>query len=80
MVSPHQLGAIIMSELSNDQCNDIVQMIIDEYGSQLSVSELSEIIGLIMENITGLETIESEILTLTINDIRKRYYDSIHSA
>lgn len=78
MVPLHQLGIIIMSELLDNQLNDIVGFIIDEYGTQLSGDEVSEIIGLIMENIPGLEVFEPEELTITINDIRKRYYESTH--
>jgi hypothetical protein len=76
MVLPRQLGRIIMSVFTEDQLSNIVNMLIDRYGSQLSGSELLEVIGLILENISGFETADSESLTEMINDIRNRYYES----
>jgi len=43
----------------------------------LTGGEVSEVIGLILENISGFETIDSQTLTQTINEIRKRYDDSV---
>jgi len=77
MVPLHQLGIIIMSLLSENQLTDIVDMIVDDYGSRLTGGELSEIAGLILENISGFETVDSQALTQTINEIRKRYDDSV---
>ena len=62
-----------MSQLTEDQLNDIVEMTFDDYGSRLTGGEVSEVIGLILENISGFETVESQTLTQTINEIRKRY-------
>ena len=76
MVSLSQLGAIIMSAFTEDQRNNIVNMIIDSYGSRLSGSELSEVIGLILEDISGCESADSESLTDMINHIRNLYYES----
>jgi len=77
MVPVHQSGTIIMSLLTENQLNDIVDMIVDDYGSRLTGGEVSEVIGLILENISGFETVDSQTLTLTINEIRKRYDDSV---
>ena len=63
-----------MPLLSENQLNNIVDMITDDYGPQLNGGEVSEVIGLILENISGFETIDSKTLTQTINEIRKRYY------
>ena len=58
-----------MSQLTEDQLTDIVDMIVDDYGSRLTGSEVSEAIGLILENISGFETVDSQTLTQVINEI-----------
>jgi hypothetical protein len=73
MVPVHQSGTIIMPLLTENQLTDIVDMIVDDYGSRLTGGEVSEVIGLILENISGFETVDSNTLTQTINEIRKRY-------
>jgi hypothetical protein len=59
-----------MSLLTENQLTDIVDLIVDDYGSRLTGGEVSEVIGFILENISGLETINSQALTQTINEIR----------
>ena len=66
-----------MSLLTEHQLTDIVDMIVDDYGSRLTGGEVSEVIGLILENISGFETVDSKTLTQVINEIRKRYDDSV---
>jgi hypothetical protein len=56
MVPVRQLGIIIMPLLTENQLTDIVDMIVDDYGSRLTGGEVSEVIGLILENISGFET------------------------
>ena len=63
MVPVHQSGIIIMSLLVENQLNDIVMMIVDDYGSRLTGGEVSEIASLILENISGFETVDSNALT-----------------
>jgi hypothetical protein len=48
MVPVHQLGIIIMSLLTENQLTDIVDMIVDDYGSRLTGGEVSGITGLIL--------------------------------
>jgi hypothetical protein len=48
MVSLHQSGIIIMPLLTENQLTDIVDMIVDDYGSGLTGGEVSEIAGLIL--------------------------------
>ncbi len=66
-----------MPLLTENQLTDIVDMIVDDYGSRLTGGEVSEVIGLILENISGFETVDSQTLTQTINEIRKRYDESV---
>ncbi len=77
MVPVHQLGIIIMPLLTENQLTDIVDMIVDDYGSRLTGGEVSEVIGLILENVSEFETVDSKIFTQTINEIRKRYDESV---
>ena len=77
MVPVHQSGIIIMPLLTENQRTDIVDMIVDDYGSRLTGGEVSEVIGSILENISGFETVDSQTLTQTINEIRKRYDESV---
>ena len=58
-----------MPLLSENQLTDIVDMIVDDYGSRLTGGEVSEVIGLILENISGFETVDSQTLTQVINEI-----------
>jgi hypothetical protein len=44
-----------MSLLAENQLTDIVNMIVDGYGSRLTGGEVSEVIGLILENTSGFE-------------------------
>ena len=52
-----------MSLLTENQLTDIVDMIVDDYGSRLTGGEVSGIIGLILENIPGIESVDSQTLT-----------------
>ena len=65
-----------MPLLTENQLTDIVDMIVDDYGSRLTGGEVSEVIGLILENISGFETVDSQTLTNQINEIRKLYDES----
>jgi len=58
-----------MPLLTENQLTDIVDMIVDDYGSRLTSGEVSEVIGLILENISGFETVDSRTLTQAINEI-----------
>ena len=66
-----------MSLLTEGQLNDIVDMIVDDYGSRLTGDEVSEFVGLILENISGFETTDSNTFAQVINEIRNRYYESV---
>ena len=63
-----------MSLLTENQLTDIVDMIVDDYGSRLTGGEVSEVTGLILENISGFETVDSQTFTQVINEIRNLHY------
>ena len=66
-----------MSELTDNQINNIVSVIINEHGTLLSRDEVTEIIALILENISGFEVVNQCDFIKTINDIRSLYYESV---
>ena len=66
-----------MPLLTEDQLNDIVTLIVDDYGPRLTGGEVSEITGLILENISGFEAVDSDTFTRAINDIRTLYDESV---
>ena len=66
-----------MPLLTEDQLNDIVTLIVDDYGSRLTNGEVCEITGLVLENISGFETVDSDTLTRVINSIGRRYDESV---
>jgi hypothetical protein len=66
-----------MALLTENQLTDIVDMIVDDYGSRLTGGEVSEVIGLILENISGFETgnlhdYRYEVRALTNRGFRNR--------
>ncbi len=48
-----------MPLLTEDQLNDILILIVDDYGPRLTGGEVCEITGLILENVSGFETVDS---------------------
>ena len=66
-----------MPLLNENQLISIVESIVDSYGSRLTNNEVTEVIGLILEDIPGFEAIDSQSLDQVIDDLRRRYYDSV---
>ena len=65
-----------MPYLSNEQLKQLADQVIEDYGSELIDGELKEAIGLILENVAGIEAVDSRSLTDMINRIRNLYYES----
>jgi hypothetical protein len=61
--------------LSDDQLDQLVRFLIDEFGVGLSGDELDESIGLVMENIPGFELVSTQTIHRLVNQIRSRYDD-----
>ena len=59
--------------LSDDQLDELVRFLIDEFGVGLSGDELDESIGLVMENIPGFELVSTQKIHRLVNQIRSRY-------
>ena len=66
-----------MPLLIENQFTDIVGIIGDDYGSRLTGGEVFEGAALILENIFGFESVDLQTLTQAINEISKRYNDSV---
>ena len=61
--------------LSEDQLDQLVRFLIDEFDVGLSRDELDESIGLVMENIPGFELVSTQTIHRLVNQIRSRYDD-----
>ena len=61
--------------LSEDQICELVKYIIEEFGSGLSQEELDESIGVVMENIPGLELASTREIRQLTKSIRRQYDD-----
>jgi hypothetical protein len=66
-----------LRRLSLNQINDLVRYIIDEFGCGLSQEELDESIGVVMENVPGLETQSTLEIKRVIDSLRRKYHDEI---
>ena len=66
-------------QLSVDQIEDLVRYIIDEFGSGLSLEELDESIGVVMENVPGLELESTREFQQLVESIRRKYDDEIQN-
>ena len=66
-----------LKQLSVDQMKELVRYIVDEFGSGLSLEELDESIGVVMENVPGLETESTQEIQRLIESIRRKYDDEI---
>ena len=66
-------------QLSVEQIEELVRYIIDEFGSGLSLEELDESIGVVMENVPGLELESTRELQRLVESIRRKYDDEIRN-
>jgi hypothetical protein len=67
-----------MSLLTTDQIQDLVLSIVETCGPCLNDDELTEHIALLLENIAGFETASSRSVDRIINDVRRRYHDTVN--
>ena len=63
-----------MAHLTDQQIQSLAQIIIDEYGKNLSLNDLNEQIYLLLENTAGLEDLSEQSLSLIVNQIRSEYH------
>ena len=68
-----------LKQLSVDQIEELVRYIVDEFGSGLSLEELDESIGVVMENVPGLELESTQELQRLVESIRRIYDDEIRN-
>ena len=65
-----------MTLLTEQQIEDLALIIVEECGPCLNEDELSEQIGLILEDIAGVETASDSVVHQVITDIRRHYHDA----
>ena len=63
-----------MSLLTTNQIHDLAVIVLEECGTCLSDDELTEQIGLFLENIAGVETASEQVICRVINQIRSHYH------
>ena len=68
-----------LKQLSVDQIEELVRYIVDEFGSGLSQEELDESIGVVMENVPGLELESTQEIQRLVESIRRKYDDEIRN-
>ncbi len=66
---------IHLDPLSEEQIQELARYIIDEFGMGLSREELDESIGVVMENIPGLELASTHEIRQLTQLIRRQYDD-----
>ena len=70
---------IHLEPLSGEQIQELARYIIDEFGTGLSREELDESIGVVMENIPGLELASTREIRQLTKSIRRQYDDEIRN-
>lgn len=63
--------------LSNEQIQELVTFVTEQFGNDLSGDELSEAIQLVMEDIPGIEVESAQSIHCVINQVRNLYHDTI---
>ena len=63
-----------MSLLTTNQIHDLAVIVLEECGPCLSDDELTEQIGLFLEDIAGFETASEQVVGRVINQIRSYYH------
>ena len=61
--------------LSDEQIHELVDVVIQEFGSGLSGNELVESIRLVMEDVPGIEMESTQEIHCVVNQIRNIYHD-----
>ena len=61
--------------LSDDQIHELVDVVIEQFGTGLSGNELVESIRLVMEDIPGIEMESTQEIQCVVNQIRSHYHD-----
>jgi len=62
------------SFLTKDQIEMLVQVVIDEFGSDLPEEELVDAIALVLESLPGIEMESNQSIQCVIQQIRNQYY------
>jgi hypothetical protein len=63
-----------MSLLTTNQIHNLAAIVLEECGPCLNDDELTEQIGLFLENIAGFETASERMVCRVINQVRSHYH------
>lgn len=63
--------------LNPTECNQLIDLLIETQGPHMAEDEIAEVIGLLLEDIPGLELITDDDLANLIDQLRGQYYVSI---
>jgi len=63
-----------MSLLTRNQIHDLAVIVLEERGSCLSDDELTDEIALLLEDISGFETVSDESVREVVNQARSHYH------
>jgi len=63
--------------LSNEQIDELVMFVIEQFGVDLSGNELIEAIYLVLEDIPGTEIETTHDIHCVVNQVRNLYHDTI---
>lgn len=69
-----------MSHLTEHQLDQIVMFVIEDHGTRLTEGEVSEVLGSVLEDVSGMETMDDQELTEIINQLRNKYDDSVRQS
>lgn len=59
--------------LTNNQLQDLTDVVTEQFGSNLPKVELTDAICLVMENIPGIETVSTQDIQIIVNQVRYLY-------
>lgn len=65
-----------MNILTDKQLHELAVIVLDSHGPCLPESELTEQIGLLLEDISGLELASDEVIDQIIHQVKSYYHDA----
>jgi len=63
------------AQLTDSQIQQLAEIVVSVYGSDLAEAALAEAIALLLEDISGFELASVSIVHATLNAIRSKYYE-----
>lgn len=67
-----------MHHLTVDQIDLLVQILIEEFGTDLADDQIEEQAAMLLEDVAGFEMVSDDELSQTIDQIRSAYHVASH--